>query len=364
MADSETITIPADTLRDFLARIFEAAGCDAENALLNAQGIIEADLRGHYIQGTDHIYSTVRELRAGRLNGRARPKIVKETAATARVDGDGGTGHVTGMFATNVARQKAGESGIGAVGLVGGGDIFMLGYYVETIARAGLVGMTFTNTHPVRVHPAGGIDPLLGTNPIAFGFPVAGGEPVVVDFATSNSAIGHIRIASYNNTPISAGIAIDRQGNPTTSAQAALDGALTPLGGHKGFGLGLAVGLLSGPMIGAMIGAELANAIADGKGERSRGHLFIAIDPSAFDDPDLSGRRIAAYLAELKASRKAAGVNKIRIPGERGHRLKEKAKRDGITLLTSIWKNTVKIAGELGVAPPRLSYTADRSVHR
>src|SRR5436190_14777160 len=163
------ITIPADTLLDFLARIFEAAGCTAENARLNARGVIEADLRGHHIQGTDHIYSTVRELRAGRLNGRAQPKIVKETAATARVDGDGGTGHVTGMFATTVAMHKAREAGIGAVGLVGGGDIFMLGYYVETIARAGLVGMTFTNTYPVRVHPAGGIDPLLGTNPIAFG---------------------------------------------------------------------------------------------------------------------------------------------------------------------------------------------------
>ncbi len=73
MAAPETITIPADALRDFLARIFEAAGCDAENARANAQGIVEADLRGHYIQGTDHIYSTVRDLRAGRLNGRARP---------------------------------------------------------------------------------------------------------------------------------------------------------------------------------------------------------------------------------------------------------------------------------------------------
>ena len=70
--------------------------------------------------------------------------------------------------------RKAREAGIGAVGLVGGGDIFMLGYYVEKIARAGLVGMVFTNTHPIRVHPAGGIDPLLGTNPLAFGFPVAG----------------------------------------------------------------------------------------------------------------------------------------------------------------------------------------------
>jgi LDH2 family malate/lactate/ureidoglycolate dehydrogenase len=352
---TETITIPVDDLRDFLTRIFAAAGCDAENARMNAQGVVEADLHGHHIQGTDHIYSTVRELRAGHLNGRAKPKIVKETAATARVDGDGGTGHVTGVFATELAIRKAREAGIGSVGLVGGGDIFMLGYYVEKIARAGLVGMTFTNTFPIRVHPAGGIDPLLGTNPLAFGFPVASGAPIIVDLATSTSAIGHVRIASYKDAPIPAGVAINRQGHPTTSAKEALDGSLTPLGGHKGFGLGLAVGLLSGPIIGALIGGELQQAIAAGQGERSRGHLFIAIDPGAFGDADLSTQRIAAFLPELKSSRKAPGVSEIRIPGERGHRLKKEGMRHGITLLASIWTNTLKIAGELGVTPPRLS---------
>src|SRR5450755_4775789 len=206
MTTSETITIPIDTLRDFLARIFAAAGCDSENARMNAIGVIEADLHGHHIQGTDHIYSTVRELRAGRLNGRAKPTIVKETSATARIEGDGGTGHVTGVFAAEVAIRKAREAGIGCVGLVGGGDIFMLGFYVEKIARAGLVGMTFTNTFPIRVHPAGGIDPLLGTNPLAFGFPVAGSDPIIVDLATSTSAIGHVRIASYKDAPIARGI--------------------------------------------------------------------------------------------------------------------------------------------------------------
>jgi LDH2 family malate/lactate/ureidoglycolate dehydrogenase len=354
MTTPDKITIPADILRTFLTRIFEAAGCDSENARMNAQGVIEADLHGHHIQGTDHIYSTVRELRAGRLNGRAKPKIVKETAATARVDGDGGTGHVTGVFATEVAIRKARETGIGAVGLVGGGDIFMLGYYVEIMARAGMVGLTFTNTHPVRVHPAGGIDPLLGTNPLAFGFPVAGEDPIVIDFATSTSAIGHVRIASYSNASIPAGIAIDRQGKPTTSAKEALDGALTPLGGHKGFALGLAVGLLSGPVIGATIGAELSQALAAGEGERSRGHLFIALDPEAFGDAALCKQRIGSYLSELKSSRKAPGVSEIRMPGERGHRLKKEALRNGVTLLASIWSNTLKIAADLGVDPPHL----------
>ena len=157
------------------------------------------------------------------------------------------------------------------------------------------------------------------------------------------------------NEPIPAGIAIDREGKPTTERKAALDGALTPLGGHKGFALGLAVGLLSGPVIGAVIGSELSQAIAAGEGERSRGHLFMAIDPGAFGDAAASLRRTAAFLAEIKSGRKAAGCNEILIPGERGHRTKAEYLRAGVPLLASIWQNTLQIAAELGVEPPDLA---------
>lgn len=354
MSQSKTVTISAPVLRDFLTRIFKAAGCDDETARLCSEGAVDADLHGHHIQGTDHIYSTVRELRAGRLNGRPKIAITHETVATAQVNGDGGPGHATGVFATELAIKKARNSGIGAVALVGGGDIFRLGYYAEAIADAGLAAMIFTNTHPVRVHPAGGIDPLLGTNPIAFAFPVAGGAPIVVDLATSTSAIGHVRIASYSNAPISPGIAIDRDGAATTDAKQALDGALTPLGGHKGFALGLAVGLLSGPIVGGVIGKELQEALASGEGERRRGHLFVALDPGAFGDAGASAERTARYVAELKASRKAPGVAEIGMPGERGRRKKDRFSNDGIPLDAAIWKNTLAIAVDLRVAAPPL----------
>jgi LDH2 family malate/lactate/ureidoglycolate dehydrogenase len=354
MSPSKTVIISASILCEFLTRIFKAAGCDDETARLCSKGAVDADLHGHHIQGTDHIYSTVRELRAGRLNGRPKIATTHETAGTARVDGDGGPGHATGVFASDLAIRKARNVGIGAVALVGGGDIFRLGYYAEMIADAGLVAMIFTNTHPVRVHPAGGIDPLLGTNPIAFAFPAAEAAPIVMDLATSTSAIGHVRIASYSGAPIPDGIAIDRAGKPTVDAKQALDGALTPLGGHKGFALGLAVGLLSGPIIGGVIGKELQEALAAGEGERRRGHLFVAMDPGAFGDRGASAERTARYAAELKTSRKAAGVSEIVMPGERGRKKKAQYAKDGIPLDAAIWQNTLRIASELGVAAPQL----------
>jgi ureidoglycolate dehydrogenase (NAD+) len=353
MSREKTVTIPVEILRGFLTEIFRAAGCDENTAELSVEGVIDADLHGHHIQGTDHIYSTIANLRDGRLNGHAKPRVTHETAATARIDGDGGPGHVTGVLATDLAIQKAKSAGIGAVALVGGGDIFRLGYYCERMARADLVGITMTNTHPMRVHVPGGIEPILGTNPIAFAFPQAGADPIVMDLATSMSAIGHVRLASYSNSPIPAGIAIDREGNPTTDAHKALDGALTPLGGHKGFALGLAIGLLSSTVIDAAIGERLRAALAQGNGERSRGHMFIAIDPLAFGAKE-HAQRTAAYAAELKQSRKAQPSDEIVMPGERGHRKKNIYAREGIPLPVSVWENTKKIARDLGVRVPDL----------
>jgi LDH2 family malate/lactate/ureidoglycolate dehydrogenase len=350
----QSIIVPADTLRDFLSRILSALGCDAENADIIADGLVEADLRGHLIQGTDHLYSIAADLRAGRLNGHARPRIVRETAAMAQVDGDGGGGHVGGRMAADLAIDKARAVGIAAVGLVRANDIFMLGSYVERMARAGLVGMTFTNTVPTRVHPAGGIDPMLGTNPIAFGFPTFDGDPIVMDLATSTSAIGHVRMASYTRSPIPPGAAIDRHGAPTTDAMEALAGALTPLGGHKGFALGLAAALLSGPAIGAWVGSPLKEQMGQSNRAPERGHLFLAIDPAAFGDTATYRDRVRAYVAELKSGRRAPGVAAIRLPGERSFERRNRALQDGIELPASVWQHTVEIARRSNVEPPAL----------
>src|SRR5262249_41039766 len=102
----KTITISTPILRCFLQKIFIAAGCDSENARISADGMVEADLRGHRIQGTDHMYSIVGDLRAGRLNGRAQPHITHQSPATALVDGDGASGHVAGRFAVDIAVDK------------------------------------------------------------------------------------------------------------------------------------------------------------------------------------------------------------------------------------------------------------------
>jgi len=347
--------IPISVLQDLLERMFVAAGCSPHNAKIMAEGAIEADLRGHAIQGTDHIFSTLRDVQKGILKGKAEPVIARQTAATAVVDGHGAPGHVGGRFATELAIRKAREAGTASIGLLDSGDIFMLGYYASVIAEAGLVGFVFTSSWPPRVHPYGGIDRVLGTNPLAIGVPASGEDPVVLDMATSASPIGHVLIASYYGDPIPQDIAIDRAGNPTTDAKAALEGALSPLGGHKGYGLGLCVALLSGPLVGGVLGEALERAAGAGdEAAGARGHLFMAIDPAAFGDPEKALAGVSSYVEEIRASRKAPNIDKILIPGERSFDDRRRNLKEGVPILDEVWNRTAELAAGLGVEMPNI----------
>ena len=215
--------------------------------------------------------------------------------------------------------------------------------------------MVFTNTHPVRVHPAGGIDPLLGTNPLAFAFPAADGAPIVMDLATSTSAIGHVRIASYSDAPIPAGIAIDRAGKPTTDAQASARWRVYPARRSQGICArpGGRVAVWADHRRRALA-SELQRALAAGEGERRRGHLFVALDPGAFGDRRCErGTHFALCSRAQERRARLPGCPESVMPGERG-REKSALPKYGIPLDAAIWQNTLRIAAELGVAAPQL----------
>ncbi|TCL05672.1 L-2-hydroxycarboxylate dehydrogenase (NAD+) [Sodalis ligni] len=345
-------------LTGFIKDIFIANGCSESNAQIMANVCIEADLRGHSIQGIDHIYSILRDLANGVLIGDAAPRVISDTGATLLIDGAGCPGYVGGVFAAEQLIEKTRRMGTASAALQDAGDLFMLGYYAEQFARAGLIGLVFTNTWPPRVHPAGGIDPILGTNPLAIGIPT-GAKPIVFDSATSTSAIGHVRLADYHGEKIAPGIALDADGVPTTDPGEALQGALTPMAGHKGFGLGLCIALLSGAMAGGELGSRLdIVARSNDRSLGKRSHLFIAIDPAAFGDPTVARSRADTYLSEIKAGRRMPGVDEILMPGERSARARTNNLGQGVPILAEVWDRICRFAADADVAIP--SVTGER----
>jgi ureidoglycolate dehydrogenase (NAD+) len=344
------ITLSADDLRQLIFDLASAAGATSKNADALADAYLHADLSGVGLQGIDYLPYLLDQLLDGRVDGSVEPRIAKETVSSALVDGGLGIGQTAGIFAVDVAVGKAKETGVSAVGVANSSDIFMLGFYTNLIAEAGLIGMAFTAGPPL-VHPYGGVERLLSTNPISIAFPV-GEKPVLLDMATSALSRSRIRQAAYHGEKVPPGTGLNAEGEPTVDADELYrGGVLAPLAGHKGFGLALCVALMAGPLTGSAIGPDLS-WMDDGGESVGMGHFFMAIDPDAFSGTFAEDAE--DYLAKIKASRKAPGVEEIRIPGERGALERQKRHAKGVSILEATWNIISRRADELGVALPQI----------
>jgi LDH2 family malate/lactate/ureidoglycolate dehydrogenase len=218
-----------------------------------------------------------------------------------------------------------------------------------------MLGFVFTGSAPL-VHPFGGVDRVLGTNPLAISIPTADKDPIVVDMATSALSASRIRQASYFGEEVPDGTGVDSDGNPTRVPLAIRPGgAISPLAEHKGFALGLVVALLAGPLVGAQTGLALQGWLTEAQGPQATwGHFMMAVDPSCFGEASVFKREVARYLEEIRGSRKAPGVEAIRIPGERSFETRRRSLEEGVVLFRVVWDRAATLAQELGVGVPPL----------
>lgn len=353
MRERKTVRISVDALRDYMVRTLRAAGCDADSAKIAAEIFLEADIRGVSVQGLDHMPTLLSGIRNGHIDPTAKPQVAKESDAFALIDGHRGLGQPAALLATDVAIAKARKSGICCVGITNSSDIFMVGFYAERIARAGLVSFVFTGAPP-SVHPHGGRERILGTNPFAIAYPTDEENPVVIDMATSAISNSFIRQAAYYDEALPDNVAFDANGKPTNSAKTVrAGGSIAPLADHKGFALALAVGLLAGPLVGAQVGKAINGWRSNDKGPQGIfGHFLIAIDPSCFGDASAFKVATSAYLDEITSSQKADGATDIRIPGARSFKARERSLREGVQIYDAIWENFAVLAKDLNVTVP------------
>lgn len=348
---ARTVVIDAPALKNFMVDLMVAAGVTKETAECAAEVHLDADLKGTGVQGFDYLPYTLKSLERGLIDGQAKPEIVSRRAASALIDGHGGLGQAAAILAADLAAELADGAGSATVAIRNSTDIFMIGHYAERIARHGKVGIVVTSGPPL-VHPHGGIEKLLSTNPIAFGFPRKGEDPFVFDMATSAIASSRVRQAAYEKAEVPEGSGRGADGLPTTDASAIRNGgAISPLAGHKGFGLALSIGLLCGPLTGSGIGPELAGWQATGE-THTQGHLLIAIDPAAFGDPETFVARNEWYFDVLRNSAKAPDLDGIRIPGERAAEKRREQRAAGAEVLVESFMNVKPFAEKYGIAIP------------
>lgn len=343
---------PAEALRVFVARVLGATGVPDDDARAVARLMVEADLLGHDTHGLFRLRQYVNRLRDGGTNPAARPRVLRETAATALVDGDNGLGHLAMAMATDLAMTKARATGIGWVGVRGNNHAGPAALYVRPQAAAGMIGLCAAVGSANHVAPWGGADLLLGTNPIAIGAPSGGPDPFVLDMATTVAAMGKIKTLIQRGEPMPEGWMVGRDGRPLTDPARHKDGLLLPIGGPKGYGLSVAIGLLAGVLNGAAFGADVVDFTSDTASPTNTGQFVAAIDIAAFMDPDDFAATAARVFAELRAATPLPGHDPVRLPGEGRETARREREAEGITLHPALRSALEDLAREFDLTLP------------
>ena len=243
--------------------------------------IIAGERDGCASHGLYRLIVCANTIATGKVSLNAEPQVTDAAPGLVRVDAQGGYAQLAFERGLPLLVEKTRRSGIAALAINHCVHFAALWPEIEALTAEGLVALACTPSH-AWVAPAGGTRPLLGTNPLAFGWPRPNGTPYVFDFATSAVARGEIELHRRADKPIPEGWAIDHTGEPTTDAAAGLSGAMLTFGGHKGSALSTMIELLAGPLIGDLTSAE---SLAQDEGAGASpfgGELIIAIDPAGF----------------------------------------------------------------------------------
>ena len=292
----------------------------------------------------------VAAIREGGLAVNQHPTVVRDLGALLVVEGNRGYGQVIGFEAMQLAIVRARAHGSCVMGLRNAHHLGRIGHWAEQAVAAGLVSIHFVNvlSRPL-VAPFGGSDARHGTNPFCVGVPRTGGEPVVLDFATSRIAQGKARVAHNRRVPVAPGNVLDDAGRPTTDPRfAVVDpfGALLPFGEHKGSGLALVCELLGGALTGGLTWRQPL----DNRKNVVNGMLSILIDPAKMGTADNLAAETEAYIAWHKQSPAAEGVDRVRVAGDPERESRARRRVEGVPVDANTWREILAAAAAFGMA--------------
>jgi len=348
-AEQDGYRLDAGELQSLVQSMLARTGVPEGDAAIVASSLIGADARGMNSHGILRLPVYIRRLQQGGFSPLSEPKVLRETASTALIDGGNGLGSVLTMRATDMAIEKARKSGIGAVGVTRSNHNGEGAPYVLRAVASDMIGIATTNGSPIM--PVwGGKTPLTGPLPITIGVPTATQKPIVLDAALGMSSRGKILYHAEKGIPVPDGWLVDADGRPTNDPNWVRNGGwILPIGGHKGWGLILICEILSGILTGGPVGKDLTNLYDDLHTPQGNGQFVIAINVASFIDVDAFKARMDAYIVEMKSSELAPGFEEILMPGEIEFRKDAKQRKEGIVLSRSVVDEVLKTAGDLGI---------------
>jgi LDH2 family malate/lactate/ureidoglycolate dehydrogenase len=346
MADEARVG--ATDLQEFTKNVFVAAGLPSEDAALEAEVLVWANLRGVDSHGVLRIPSYLEMLDRGDINPRPAIRVEKETAATVLLDGDRAFGPVVTTVAMRRAIDKARGAGIGWVVIRNTTHQGAMAYYALMAVEAGMAGLAIVCSPP-NMAPHGARAAGVHNSPISIAVPAGRHRPLCLDMATSVAAGGKLSLARDKGVALPPGWALDETGQPTTDAKRAK--ILVPFGGPKGSGLAMMFETLTSLMVGnPLLGPALFGEA--GAGRHRQNSVVAAIDISAFTDLAQYRAEVDRLIDGLRALPRAEGAGEILVPGEPEDRSTEERRRLGIPLPPGTAENLRKAAARFRVPLP------------
>jgi LDH2 family malate/lactate/ureidoglycolate dehydrogenase len=345
------VVVRAPELERFCAEILTAAGASAADARLVAASLVAANLRGVDSHGVQLLVYYVEQIEAGDLDVKARGEVLLESGSCLLYHGRNGLGQVVSDICTGHGIRLAMETGISLVVARESNHFGACAWWAQKYAAAGLIGIVMCNASPM-VPPWQGREPRFGTNPLCVAVPGGAEPPWLLDMATTTVAAGKIYKAMHNGrTEIPHGWAMDRDGVPTTSVEAALKGLLMPLGGYKGSGLAFLGEILCGVLGGGAMSTELGGIRIRGRAMRCS-QMFLGIDVARFLPLHEFQARMDRLIRTVKSAQPASGYDEVLVANEPELREEERRRRGGIPLEAGSWERLAAAAARLGVRPP------------
>jgi uncharacterized oxidoreductase len=341
-------------LYEFGKALLAGGGATPGEAGIVARSLVDANLRGHDSHGVMRIPFYVKQVQDGRLTAGAALNIVHETTGTVIGDGNWGFGQVLSQQLMGRLIDKAAGVGIASGTLRQSAHIGRLGEYAEMATERGMAAIICANTHGAaqRVAPVGGKRPRLGTNPLCVGMPGGKEGPFVLDFGTSATAEGKVRVKKIAGQQVPLGWILDPEGKPTTDPNQLYGdppGTILPMGGdqaYKGFGLAFMVEMLCGALSGGQCSypnppPPIGNCA-----------FFIVIDPQHYAGYEHLKHEIAGLEEYVRNVPLMDGASEVTLPGDPERRTLAKRKVEGIPVDDGNWKALLALAQELKVTPP------------
>jgi L-2-hydroxycarboxylate dehydrogenase (NAD+) len=340
--------VGAEDLRVLVTEIWRHCGMGDADAALLADTLVTADLRGVHSHGVLRVPEYVKKLLGGGVDPKGRPRVVIDSGATLVVDGGNSMGQIGASFAMGEAIERARRHNIAAAAVRGSNHCGAMAYFAMQALAQDMIGIATTNALPTMA-PWGGVERVLGINPLAVAVPAGKEPPIVLDAAFSGSSHGKIRVYQQKGVTIPPNWAFDPQGRPTTDPAVAIDGLLQPIGEYKGVGLALIMGILSSLLSGAAYGTELGN-LRSGPQPGRDGHFLLALRIAAFADPAGFKSRVDGIIRELRSSSRAEGVERLYSPGELEAETEQGYLREGIPLNAVTLEGIASVAHQFGLS--------------